>query len=602
MNLENRSEAVEKIGLRQSEQPVDPDPVPRWGSDVIARVLGDFDCRYIALNPGASYRGLHDSLVNHLGNENPRMLICLHEEHAVALAHGFAKVAEKPMLAAVHSNVGLMHASMAVFNAWCDRVPLILIGATGPVDASERRPWIDWIHTSRDQGALVRNYTKWDDQPASVPATVEALLRARNIAMTAPRGPVYVCLDVSVQESLLTEEIALPALARFAPPEDPTPSRAAVETALNWLLEAERPVVLAGRVSRSMEDWQRRIELVEETGALVITDMRMPAAFPVAHERHAALGNLIMPPAAREVLSRADVILSLDWLDVGGTLAQVGGGATEARLIHASMETTLANGWAQDVMALAAVDLPVMTTADKFTAALVEGLAGRSRTRDTNWTIAPKARTSRAERPSQPSSEAITLVTLAEAVEEAGSSFDVTLIRLPIGWPADGCHFDHPLAYLGGDGGGGIGSGPGMSVGAALALKDTDRLPVAVLGDGDLLMGCSALWTAARYDIPLLVIVANNRSYFNDEMHQKVVAERRDRAIENKWIGQHIREPAVDLVGLAKAQGWSESTRVDHPAELQQAILTGMQLVRAGKQVLIEVMTEAGYHSGVVNK
>ena len=149
-----------------------------FGSDVVADTLRALDIPYIALNPGASYRGLHDSLVNYLGNAAPQMLLCLHEESAVAIAHGYAKVTGRAMAAALHSNVGLMHATMAIFNAWCDRMPVLLLGATGPVDATKRRPWIDWIHTARDQGALIRPYTKWDDQPASPGAAREALLRA----------------------------------------------------------------------------------------------------------------------------------------------------------------------------------------------------------------------------------------------------------------------------------------------------------------------------------------------------------------------------------------------------------------------------------------
>src|ERR1700691_1156963 len=160
---------------------------PGFGSDVIAEALRSLDIPYIALTPGASYRGLHDSIVNYLGNSTPLMLLCLHEEAAVAIAHGYAKVTGKAMAAAVHSNVGLLHASMAMFNAWCDRMPVVVLGATGPVDAVKRRPWIDWIHTARDQGALVREYTKWDDQPASAEAAIESLLRAMLIAETAPR-------------------------------------------------------------------------------------------------------------------------------------------------------------------------------------------------------------------------------------------------------------------------------------------------------------------------------------------------------------------------------------------------------------------------------
>jgi len=206
------------------ERPVPGTPSNKtWGSDVVAEVLRDLAIPYVALNPGASYRGLHDSLVNHLGNRQPQMLLVLHEEHAVAIGHGYAKVTGQPLAAVLHSNVGLMHGTMAIFNAWCDRLPVIVLGATGPVDAVKRRPWIDWIHTARDQGALVRPYTKWDDQPASAGAAQEALVRAYQIACTAPRGPVYINLDASIQEEALASPPARWPVERYAPPPAPPP-------------------------------------------------------------------------------------------------------------------------------------------------------------------------------------------------------------------------------------------------------------------------------------------------------------------------------------------------------------------------------------------
>jgi thiamine pyrophosphate-dependent acetolactate synthase large subunit-like protein len=171
-----------------------------WGSDALAELLSRLDLPYLALVPGSSYRGLHDSLVNYNGNTDPQLIVCLHEEHAVAVAHGYAKVTGRPLAVGLHANVGLMHAAMAIYNAWCDRVPMLIIGATGPVDAARRRPWIDWIHTSADQGALIRPYVKWDDQPASVAAALDALAHAHEITVAAPSAPVYVCLDVSLQE------------------------------------------------------------------------------------------------------------------------------------------------------------------------------------------------------------------------------------------------------------------------------------------------------------------------------------------------------------------------------------------------------------------
>src|ERR1043166_1543723 len=195
---------------RDLDRPAPPAAFPSaaaWGSDAIADMLRALGIDFIALTPGASFRGLHDSLVNHLGNTRPQIVLCVHEESAVAIAHGYARAAQKPMAVALHANVGLMHATMAIFNAWCDRVPMLLLGGVGPMDAVHRRPWVDWIHTSRDLGALVRGYTKWDDLPGSVPAALEAILRAYRIAMTLPEGPTYVALDVGLQEEALAAPV-----------------------------------------------------------------------------------------------------------------------------------------------------------------------------------------------------------------------------------------------------------------------------------------------------------------------------------------------------------------------------------------------------------
>jgi len=225
----------------------DPEGVERgavameWGSDALAELLSRLDLRYLALVPGSSYRGLHDSLVNYAGNRDPRMLVCLHEEHAVAIAHGYAKVTGCPMAVAIHSNVGLMHATMAIYNAWCDRVPMLILGATGPVDAAKRRPWIDWIHTSTDQGALIRAYSKWDDQPASVEAALDSLARAYSITTAAPSAPVYVCLDVSLQEQPLPEPPKIPDVTRDRSPRAHGPDAAGSVPA--WLSSAVDPTL-----------------------------------------------------------------------------------------------------------------------------------------------------------------------------------------------------------------------------------------------------------------------------------------------------------------------------------------------------------------------
>ena len=334
--------------LRALERPVNlmGTNAPAFGSDVIADTLRALEIPFIALNPGASYRGLHDSIVNFLGNETPQMLLCLHEESAVAVAHGYAKVTGKPMAAAVHSNVGLFHATMAIFNAWCDRQPVIVLGATGPVDAVKRRPWIDWIHTARDQGAIVRNYTKWDDQPASPAAAREALLRAAWIAGTAPRGPVYVNLDAEVQEAKLPEPLAPIQAARFMPPASPTASAELIENAAAILKAAKHPVMLMGRVSRSVEAWNERVALAETLNAKVISDLKIGCGFPTDHPLHAgAPASNAMVPEAIAAIKAADVILALDWVDLGGALRNaLGQEGPKAKIISISADFHVHNG------------------------------------------------------------------------------------------------------------------------------------------------------------------------------------------------------------------------------------------------------------------
>lgn len=233
--------------LNPIDQPKNVDTEVRFGSDVAAQMLRRLKIPYIALNPGASYRGFHDSLVNHLGNHEPEMLMCLHEEHAVAIAQGYAKAGGEPMAVALHSNVGLMHGTMAIFNAWCDRQPMLIMGATGPVDAALRRPWIDWLHTSQDRGALIRNYVKYDDQPGLIEAMPEAILRAWQQSNTAPCGPSYVVLDAALQEADADPDFVFPDQDRFKPAPAPAPAPDVLATAINALKDAKKPVFLMGK-------------------------------------------------------------------------------------------------------------------------------------------------------------------------------------------------------------------------------------------------------------------------------------------------------------------------------------------------------------------
>ena len=559
-----------------------------WGSDAIADMLRAMDIPYVLLNPGASFRGLHDSLVNHLGNEKPQMVVVLHEEHAVAIAHGYAKVTGKPLIAILHSNVGLMHGSMAIFDAWVDRVPVIVLGATGPVDASKRRPWIDWIHTAQDQGALVRNFIKWDAQPASIPSAQEALLRARQIAMTAPQGPVYVCFDAALQESRLSERPALADPARYLAPPPARPSDEVVAQAAELLSNAQRPVILMGRVSRDVEGWRQRVKLAETLNAQVLTDLKIGAAFPTDHPLHAAPSGSFLTPAAQDVLRNADVVLSLDWLDLSGTLKQAWGDKTVAsKIIQVSVDHYSHNGWSMDHQGLPPVDLFLLCEPEPAVALL-------------NQQIRPRQATAPIQRPHASAavtqaSGPMTVAALAATLRRAVGEQKVCLMRLPLSWSGEMWDFRHPLDFLGYDGGGGIGSGPGMAIGSALALKGTDRLPVAVIGDGDYLMGVNAFWTAANAQIPMLLVVCNNRSFFNDELHQERVARQRQRPIENRWIGQRISNPAPDLAMMARGQGLKGIGPVEDAAELERVLIDAMEAVKNGETVVVDVIVQTGY-------
>ncbi|HKN87885.1 MAG TPA: thiamine pyrophosphate-binding protein, partial [Nitrospiraceae bacterium] len=255
---------MRNIKLNDIDRPDIPADVPiGWKSDVAAEMLRKLDIPFVALNPGASYRGFHDSLVNYLGNQSPHMIMCLHEDHVVAIAHGYAKATDKPMAAVLHSNVGLMHGLMGVFNAFCDRVPMLVIGATGPVAPEKRRPWIDWIHTCKDQGALLRNYIKWDDEPRSVEGVVEAFLRGYQLTCSAPKAPVYICLDAGLQEERLTTELNIPAAGRYLPKNGQAASLEDINAALDAIADAKAPVFLFGRGSRERTRWDARIELAE---------------------------------------------------------------------------------------------------------------------------------------------------------------------------------------------------------------------------------------------------------------------------------------------------------------------------------------------------
>jgi thiamine pyrophosphate-dependent acetolactate synthase large subunit-like protein len=414
------------------------------------------------------------------------------------------------------------------------------------------------------------------------------MLRAAQIATTAPRGPVYVCFDAALQESKLSEKPRLPEMSRYQAPAPARPSDESISQAAHWLSVAKRPVLLMGRVSRSESAWAERVKLAETLNAEVLTDLKVGAAFPTDHPLHAAPSGSFLSPGSMAVLKAADVVLSLDWVDLAGTLKQAwGNDPVASRVIQVSVDHYSHNGWSMDHFGLPPVDLHLLCEPEPAVTLLNDSVKARK------TPAPPKAPAPPAPTPSADGSLTVPLV--AQSMKRVLARETICLMRLPLSWSGDLWDFRHPLDFLGYDGGGGIGSGPGMAIGSALALKGSDRLPVAVIGDGDYLMGVNALWTAANARIPMLMIVVNNRSFFNDELHQERMARQRNRPIENRWIGQRISDPAPDLAMMARGQGLTGYGPVQDAVELERVLATAVAQVKAGAVVVVDVIVQTGY-------
>jgi thiamine pyrophosphate-dependent acetolactate synthase large subunit-like protein len=338
---------------------------------------------------------------------------------------------------------------------------------------------------------------------------------------------------------------------------------------------------------RSRAAWDERIALAETLGTPVLTDHRLPAAFPNQHELH--LGLASMPsPAVVEAIARADLLLDLGGLDRDGLLRLRPAGAAAPTIVAASLDHHLVRGGSVDLAAPSLCDLALACAPEELVSALLREI---TRSGD-----APAQRPSvrAARHAAQPAagSRPLNRADILHLLRELADPATVTLVRTPTGWPLGDWPIDDPLSHLGGDGGAGLASGPGLAVGAALALRGSGRRAVAVLGDGDFLMGASALWTAAHYRIPLLVVVADNRCFGNDVMHQAAVASRRGRDVANARIGQDLGNPAVDIPGLARALGAYVPDAADHHDGLRAALTAALSAVAAGRVAVVDALID----------
>ena len=579
---------------------------PQYGSDVVVDLMKAFDIEYAAFNPGATFRGIHDSIVNYGGNYKPEVIFCHHEEISVAVAHGYAKAKGRPMIAIVHNMVGLQHASMAIFNAYIDRVPMIVLGGTGPMNTKRRRPRIDWIHTALVQGNQVRDYVKWDDQPYSLADVPDSFIRGYRIATTDPTAPIYINYDADIQEDAISGLVEVPDVSRYAGPAPMQANPDALRRAAQLLVNAQTPLIIADTLGRNPKTVPALIELAELL-AIPVVDKGARFNFPTVHP-------LDVTDGAREILQKADVILALDLADLFGSLTTVSKRTRNCeyitsptvKIISISMHDMLVHSWANDFQALQAVDVPMSADTaiavpeltrlcrellgnDAKKKAAIETrqkeLADKHKSRRAKWLADAQAKGLQKE---------ISTAWLALEIGEAVKRENWVLVNgTSNGWARRLWDFTKPNQFLGASGGAGLGYGPGASIGAALALKGSGKLAVSIQSDGDMLMTSSALWTAAKHRIPLLMVMHNNQSYYNSEEHGLEVAKFRNRPVENAPIGTHVDDPAVDFAKMAQSFGVNAEGAVRNPADLRPALERGVKFVKE-KQLpyLVDVIAE----------
>jgi acetolactate synthase-1/2/3 large subunit len=578
-----------------------------YGSDLIVDLLRAYGIEYVAFNPGSSFRGIHDSIVNYGKGDTPRIIECTHEEIAVSIAHGYAKVTSKPMVVICHDGVGLMHASMAIYNAYADGVPIIILGGTGPVDPSFRRPWIDWIHTGLIQGDLVRQIVKWDDQPPSHASIIQSFARAYILSMCEPRGPVYLCYDARLQENRLGDEIEIPHPTRYPLPTPLHGDPATLWDIARLLLYSEKPLIIAGTVGRNWESTRYLLELAELTSTPVI-DTLQRFNFP---------NNNSLDVTGTNFPELADFILSLDVKSIAGGLnhCRIRLGLTDQERytnlrndvkiaeinLHNLALKSLMNDFedlqASDIHMLADTSqaLPVLiqkckeilTKDHRLNEMLKERFVASKQVHDEarkNWLEQSKINWN---------ASPITPARLAHEIWLCVSDTDWALAQGTLeGWARKLWIWTKPQHYHGDSGGGGIGYGLGASIGIALAYKDSPILVLALLGDGEILMTCSSFWIASHYRIPLLVVVNNNRAYMNDTIHQIAIASRRNRDLTKARIGTELSDPAPNFGKLAESFSCVGEGPIEHPEELHAVLSRAVEMVTEQKQlVLVDVVT-----------
>ena len=571
-------------------------------SDLIAELLRRYGVEYVALNPGRTFRAIQESIVNYLGNVQPKIVEVCHEEIAVAIAHGYFKAKRKPMAVLLHDIVGLLHASMAIFNAWCDDAAILLLGGIGPMDAVKRRPWIDWVHTALIPANLVRDYIKWDDQPFSPEAIVESFARAYKIAITPPAGPVLLYFDVELQESRLEKDVRLIRPEDYPAPTPPSPDSKAIKKVANMIIEAEMPVIVAEFLGNNPDAVERLVEFSTEM-AIPVIDRWATFNFPNTHP---------MDLTGSEILSEADLILAFDVKDLFGALNRYRESHCESLIKDDAKVVTIGlydyrtqRGTITDYQRINRVDLSIASDSSSALQILIELCHEYSRTKrdiiEERYAKCSnishelkKAWIMEAEEAMKKSK--ITSPAVSLAVWKAVRDFDWVVAAGSIGrdwppWERKIWEFDRWGRYFGTTWGAGLGYNLPASIGVALALKE--GLFIDLQPDGDLLYTATALWTASHLKLPILILVLNNKMYGIDYQHSVAIARARNRSTLSAKIGNVLEDPEIDFTSLAKAFGCYGFGPYTRPSDLEEAIReAAMITIRERKPVVVDITTE----------
>ena len=560
--------------------------VIRPGSDLMVQVLKDLGIEYIAGNPGSSFEGLQESVINYGNppNKMPEFITALHEESAVTMAHGYGKATGLPMAALLHGTIGVQHAAMSIYQAYYDRTPAVLIAG--------RDLGFIAAHSANDMAGMVRSFTKWDAQPKTLTETLVALQRAYNEAITPPMGPTLVVVDIEHQKEE-ARDMKIPA---HSPPRITGVDSTQAREIAKGLIDAQNPRIAVGRL-RTPEGVKQAVQLAELVGASTSTAATQgPMSFPQRHplcgpgastaydftlglEAEGAQASIVGPGLA--------TLLSRDPGNIGfGGIVPApgrGSGAARGRAIEADAEASLPS-IVEEVRRQMTPDKQrlVRERSAKHAAvnqqARIDALQQALEQKKSGWDASPIS-TARIY------AELWPLIMHEDWCLSSPSAFSG-------GHNAQLWDHDKPYSYLGGQGAGGMGYGAPASVGAALAAKARGRIVINVQTDGDLNYAPGVLWTAAHHGLPMLTIVHNNRAWHQELMFVEYMCGVRGRGGDRGHIGTTLRDPNIDYRLMAGGYGMAAEGPITDPSKLSAALKRGVASVKRGDPYLIDVITQ----------